>query len=171
MRTVTFITQHKHTTTHAHIHTLHDKHIAAARNTASHMLQTTSSANKPGTRRHKGNAEYKHLSIATTRHIVVHKHHCVQPPHALVHSARIVGPAKKHIHTHAALALHSRQSSQVAQRGRDAAGELVAVQSQGPAGHMNSHRITPWHPTLLTLPASRPPHQPIAAIAQHQSHQ
>jgi hypothetical protein len=63
---------------------------------------------------------------------------------------------KSHPVTHTASAPHSRQSSQAAQRRRDAAGELVAAQPQLPAGHTISHRVTPWHPTPPPTPA-RPP--------------
>jgi hypothetical protein len=59
------------------------------------------------------------------------------------------------------LAPHSPKQLKAAQRRRDAAGELIAVQVQLPAGHTNSHRVTPWHPTPPPTPASRP--QRIAA--------
>jgi hypothetical protein len=73
--------------------------------------------------------------------------------------------------THAASAPHSPQSCQAAQRRRDAAGQLVAVQVQLPAEHTNSHRVTPWHPTTPT-PASHPRRiaaQRIAAIKSSQT--
>jgi hypothetical protein len=70
------------------------------------------------------------------------------PPRAR-HTARHTAPTtphaahgKSHPVTHAAFATHSRQSCQAAQRRRDAAGELVVVQPQHPAGHTNSHRHT-----------------------------
>ncbi len=49
-----------------------------------------------------------------------------------------------------ACAPDSRKRRQAAQCGRKAARQLVAVQEQLPAGHMNSHHVIPWHPTLLS---------------------
>jgi hypothetical protein len=77
----------------------------------------------------------------------------LRPPHT--------SPTENHTQSHTRPPRHSLQSCQAAQRRRDAAGELVVVQVQLPAGHTNSHRVTPSHPTPPSTPASRP--QRIAA--------
>jgi hypothetical protein len=68
---------------------------------------------------------------------------------------------------------HSLKSCQAAQRRRDGAGEFVAAEVQVPAGHTNSHRVTPWHPTPTPTPASRTwriPHHNIKQIkSNHKS--
>jgi hypothetical protein len=93
----------------------------------------------------------------------VPKHHCTHTTARTPHTARNTEPTtphtthrKSHPITHAASAPHSRQSCQAAQRRRDAAGELVTVQHQTPAGRTNSHRVTPWQPTPPPKPTSRP---------------
>jgi hypothetical protein len=110
---------------------------------------------------------YKHATPTRPRvphshnHCEQRKHHCTHTAARTSHTARhtaLTTPhtahRKSHPVTHAASAPHSRQSCQAAQRRRDAAGELVVAQVQLPAGHTNSHRVTPWHPT--PTPASRP---------------
>jgi hypothetical protein len=115
-------------------------------------------------------AAYKHTSPARP-HDVTHsrdnsalrEHHCTHTAARTPHTPRHTAPRtphtahrKSHPVTHAASAPHSLQSCQAAQRRRDAAGELVVAQPQPPAGHTNSHRVTPWHPTPPPPPASRP---------------
>jgi hypothetical protein len=86
------------------------------------------------------------------------------PPHARRHTTRHTARRTPHTAhrktppvTHAASAPHSPKIRQAGQRRRDAAGELVAAQVQLSAGHTNSHRVTPWHPTPPPpTPASRP---------------
>jgi hypothetical protein len=125
---------------------------------------------KPRTHIAHSHATYKHTSPArphdvphNPNHCALPEHHCTHTAARTPHTARHTAPTtphtahrKSHPVTHAASAPHSRQISQAAQRPWDAAGELVVVQLQPPAGHTNSHRVTPWHPTPPPTPASRP---------------
>jgi hypothetical protein len=113
-------------------------------------------------------AAYKQTSPACPHYVLHNLNRCALRDHHLMHTAARTPPTarhtakttphaahrKSHPVTHAASAPHSRQSCQAAQRRRDAAGELVAVQEQLPAGHTNNHRVTPWQPTLPLTPAS-----------------
>jgi hypothetical protein len=99
----------------------------------------------------------------STNHCALRNHHRMHTAARTPRTARHTAPTtphaahrKSHPVTHAASAPHSPQRRQAAQRRRDAAGELVVVQGQPPAGHTNSHRVTPWHPTPPPTPASRP---------------
>jgi hypothetical protein len=99
----------------------------------------------------------------STNQCALRKHHRSQTAAQTSHTARYTAPTNPHTAhktshpvTHAASAPHSLQSCQAAQRRRDATGELVAAQGQVSAGHTNSHRVTPWHPTPPPTPASHP---------------
>jgi hypothetical protein len=89
-----------------------------------------------------------HTAARTPNPHYITRHTAPRTPHA--------AHRKSHPVTHAASTPHLQQSSQAAHRPRDAVGELVAVQLQVPAGHTNSHRVTPCHPTPPPTPASRP---------------
>jgi hypothetical protein len=89
------------------------------------------------------------------------KHHCTHTAARTANTTRHTAPRTPHTAhreshkvTHAAPTPHSPKSCQAAQRRRDAAGELVVVQVQPPAGHTISHRVTPWHPTPPPTPAA-----------------
>jgi hypothetical protein len=141
---------------------------ARQRHGACHPIQRTPTTH--ATHIAHSHAEYRHTSPARP-HDVPHSHnHCAlrsdhrmhtaaRTPRTAQHTAPTTPHAahrKSHPVTHAASAPHSHQSCQAAQRRRDAAGELVAEQAQRPAGHTNSHRVTPWHPTPYPTPASHP---------------
>jgi hypothetical protein len=108
----------------------------------------------------RATATAMHCANITTRYTKLYcPHTAARTPHTPRHTALRTSHTahrKSHPVTHAASAPHSHQSCQAAQRRRDAAGELVVVQVQLPAGHTNSHRVTPWHPTPTPTPASRP---------------
>jgi hypothetical protein len=127
----------------------------------------TAHANKPRTahrtlkrRIHSSPARPQDVPHTGSRnHSALRKHHCTRTVARTQHTTRHTAPRtphtahrKTHPVTHAASAPHSLQSCQAAQRRRDAAGQLVVVQIQLPAGHTNSHRVTPWHPTPLPDP-------------------
>jgi hypothetical protein len=165
---------HHTTNTPAETHTIQQHHPPQRRVTI--MARVTPKQRTPTSHtRHiaHSHAAYKHASPArphdvphSTNHCTLPKHHCTHTAARTSHTERHTAPttrhaAHKHPVTHAASAPHSRQRRQASQRRRDAAGELVAVQVQPPAGHTNSHRVTPWHPTPPPTPASRP--QRIAA--------
>jgi hypothetical protein len=131
--------------------TSHAPHIAHSHTAHKHTSPAHTPARRP--------AQPRPLRTAQTS---LHAHRRTHAPHTARHTAprsphtAHTAHRKSHPVTHAASAPHSLQSSQVAQCRRDAAGELVAVQVQRPAGHTNSHRITPWQPTPRPTPASRP---------------
>jgi hypothetical protein len=158
--------------THARRHTRCDKPYPPQRHVSvmarvtqnSAHLQPTHAASPTHTQRtnihvlHASTASHTAATIApreitTARTPQTTRYTAPPTPHA--------AHGKSHPVTHAASAPHSLQSCLAAQRRRDAAGELVAVQVQPPAGHTSSHRVTPCHPALSPTPASRP--QRIAA--------
>jgi hypothetical protein len=160
-----------HTRAHRHTHTTRQATpttTARQRHGARHPKQRTPTSHA----RHiaHANAARKHTRPArphdvphSRNHCALPEHHCTHNATCTPHTARHTAPTtpyaanrKSHPVTHAASAPHSRQSCQAAQRRRDAAGEMVATQPQCPAGHTNSHRVTPWHPTPPPTPASRP---------------
>jgi hypothetical protein len=148
---------------------------ARQRHGACHRKQHTPSTHT--THIAHSHAEYRHTRPArlhdvphSRNHSALRSDHRVHTIARTPHTARYTAPTtphaahrKSHPVTHAASATHSPQSCQVAQRRRDAVGELVAVQLQVPAGHTISHRVTPWHPTP-------PPTQPAARNASQRSH-
>jgi hypothetical protein len=108
----------------------------------------------------------------STNHCALRNHHCTHTAARTPHTARYTAPntphaahRKSHPVTHAASAQHSHKSCQTAERRWNAAGELVAVQDQLPAGHTNSHRVTPLHPTPPPTPASSPQRISVHRIA------
>jgi hypothetical protein len=162
--------QHNNTTTQQHSNTATQQHCNAATHAHYRTLPVT-----------EIKEQHTHRHPNTQHHSYTHHHtpHPVQ--HAGQHSSTVLrngGAAlhtrprrvhtapttphtahwhrKSHPVTHAASAQHSQQSCQAVQRRWDAAGELVVAQDQHPAGHTNSHRVTPWHPTPHPTPASRP---------------
>jgi hypothetical protein len=160
-------TPHKHARTDTHDATSPTHHNGTS--ASWRVSPKTAHANKPRTAHRTLTHSIQHTSPARTHdiphsrnHCALRKHHCTHTAAHTPHKARHTAPSaphtahrKSHPVTHAASTPHSLQSCQAAQRRRDAAGELVAEQVQRPAGHTNSHRVTPWHPTLPT-PASRP---------------
>jgi hypothetical protein len=67
---------------------------------------------------------------------------------------------------------HSLKSCKTTQRRRDAAGELILFQVQVPAGHANSHGVTPLKLTdAPPHPASRPQRVAAQHIASIKSNQ
>jgi hypothetical protein len=162
-------------THHTHAREQTDTHDATSptqHNTTSaswRVSPKTAHTNKP-----HSHAAYKHTSPTcphdvphSRNHCTLPKHHCThtaaRTPHTARHTAPTTAPAtphdahrKAHPVTHASSAPHSPKIRQAAQRRRDAARELVAPQLQLPAGHTNSHRVTPWHPTLTPNAARRP---------------
>jgi hypothetical protein len=140
-----------------------------------HVSPNTAHTNKPHTAHRTLTRSIQRTSPVrphdvphSCNHCALHQHHCMHTAARMPHTVRHTAPTtphtthrKSHPVTHAASAPHSLQSCQAAQRRRDAAGELVSAPVQPPAGHTNSHRVTPWHPTPPPTPASRP--QRIAA--------
>jgi hypothetical protein len=167
------ITQH----THASTHTRHDKPQPPQRHVSVMARVTQKQRTQQATHR-TSHTRTQHAHISTARphdvphsrnHCTLRKHHSTHTAARTPHTARHTAPTtphtahrKSHPVTRAASAPHSPKSCQVAQRRRDAAGELVAAQAQPPAGHTSSHRVTPWHPTPPPTPASRPQHHSAA---------
>ncbi len=156
---------------------------ARQRHGACHPKQRTRTSHAPHIAHSR--TAYKHTTPArphdvphSANHCPPRNHHCTHTAARTPHTARHTAPTtphtadrKSHPVTHTASAPHSRQSCQAAQRRRDAVGELVATQVQMPAGHTNSHRVTPWHPTPPPTPASRPQHISAHRIASSKSNQ
>jgi hypothetical protein len=118
--------------------THHSAHLRATHATHTRTQHTNTQAPR---------ARTTSRTAPTTAH---RNYHCTHTAACTPHTARHTAPTASHIAhrkthpvTHAASAPHSPQSCQAAQRRRDAAGELVAVQPQHAAGHANSHRVTP----------------------------
>ncbi len=158
-----------------HAHTRADTHGTRNKTRASWRVSPeTAHTNKPRTAHRTLTHSIQHTSPARPHDVphsrdncALRKHHCThtaaRTPQTAWHTAsRTPHTAHRISHsvTHAASAPHSRQSCQATQCRRDAAGELVVAQPQVPAGHMNSHRVTPLQPTP---PPRRP--QPAARNA------
>jgi hypothetical protein len=161
-----------HAPPHAHPPQRHVTIMARVTQNSAHIQATHATSHTPT---QHTNTQAPHAR--TTSHTAPTTAHCPNitactPPHAR-HTARHTAATtphtahrKSHQVTLAASAPHSRQSCQAAQCQRDAAGESVAVQDPAPAGHTNSRRVTPWHPTPPPTATSRP--QRIAAHCVNQ---
>jgi hypothetical protein len=143
----------------------HQKHARASTPTARLAPPTITARQRHGAchpKQHKHTSPARPHDVPHSRHNTAlrnrHRMHtAARTPRTARHTAPTTPHAthrKSHPVTHAASAPHSRQSCQIAQRRRDAAGECVVAQVQPPAGHTNSHRVTPWHPTPPQTPAA-----------------